>query len=236
VARDRVLSGLIFLLFMVAASLAVAVLCWTLGRTKVPFPFVIVHICAALCLMWTFVDYVLWRRQPSFVAAPPARIPMAVLEMGAIAAGLVTVILLVYACVTELVFRTLLWHYEATLQIRVWRGLSSAWARSPPRWSWPGTEQESGDLDRPVVAHGSRGLVGGASGAGRHNGRAGYSLASHWVGLVTFCVSLVPAAFVLGTGWPVADADFAPRRRPWICWRRMTTGRVSGTASESSPW
>lgn len=252
VAKDRILSGRAFLAFVAVVSFAVVAFCWTLGGANLPILFLLMHISASLCLLWTLAGYVLWRHPSTLVVRPRVEIVVAVLERAAVAAGLFAVVVLVYAVGTEVVLRTLLWRYAATPGLRIWPGgfvsmgaiaiaLLLAWRKSGNR------EVLTALLWLLVLAAFWAALQAPAF----TTDAEGYPSASRWVGILALAVSLVSAVFVAATGiarrrvrlraWP---ATLHLLTEPPVDWRslRYSIGILSaailvlGCAQIAVPW
>ncbi len=116
----RIPVGLTFSMFVAAVSLGVMTICWNLEWPVERGLSLLVHASSALCLGWAVAGYLLGRYRPGFAARIKGRDLLAVLRIGAMATGLLAVIVMLYAAVTEGLFRTLLSCYEATPKLNVW--------------------------------------------------------------------------------------------------------------------
>jgi hypothetical protein len=210
VARDRIASGLAGLVPGVAVSLGIATIVWSLWRSSTPLSVLLLHFCALSCLVLLLSGRLVSRSRPAVV--PRGVTVVAVLETGAVVTGLLAVIVIVYAAVTEGLFRTLLWRYEATPYLQIWRtgfvdlaliatALVLVWQKSK------NPELLTAILWLLVLA---AAWLAFQTPAFRTDSE-GRSLATPWAGVLMLLLAVVAGAFVIGTGW----AHRRRRQRAW---------------------
>lgn len=115
----RLPTGLLFSL--VIAGLCLAVL-WGAAQFNRDGHMLelLVHGSAALCLVWSVVGFVISWRASKFAQTQTGRDLRAVLEIASIVTGLMVVILMTFAAVTEVIFRTHMLVEDPGLQVRIW--------------------------------------------------------------------------------------------------------------------
>jgi hypothetical protein len=113
---------LTFSLLVATITLGVMSLAWNLEWPAPQGIPLLVHTSAVLCVLWAGASHIVARSLTLHASDSRRGDLVAVLHIGSLATGLVTVILMVYVAVIETLFRTLEWDYEATPQLKIWSG------------------------------------------------------------------------------------------------------------------
>jgi hypothetical protein len=211
--KRSIAVGLTASMFVAAVTLGLNVIAWHLEWPASQGPALIAHVCAMLSLSWMLLAH-LTRYATTDDASE--RLDLAdVLHVGAMTTGLIAVISMLYAAVCEAIFRTLLAHWERTLQANIWPSgfidlglialvLALAWQHSRNReiltaffWLlvlsgiWYAFQTPAFKL---IEWEGMTAVV-----------------TTDWLAILMACLSVVAIGFAWGT-------SLADRRRRWRAW------------------
>jgi len=120
VAATRIPAGLTFSMGVAAVSLGVMTIFWNLDWPAEQGLPLLAHAGAGLCLLWAVAAGLVQRDWPGFAARVTGKDLLAVLRIGAMAAGLAAVLIMLYVGMIETIFRTLMSSYEATPRLHIW--------------------------------------------------------------------------------------------------------------------
>ena len=120
-ATARLPAGLTFSMFVAAVSLVVMTVFWNLGSPAGQGPSLIAHAGASLCLFWILAAWLVAKCRPGLAGTAAGVDLLAVLRVGSMATGLAATIVMLYGAMVEIIFRTLLFYYELTPQLQIWR-------------------------------------------------------------------------------------------------------------------
>lgn len=119
-ALARIPAGLTYAMIVAAFSLGVVTTCWNFSWPLDRGPALIAHACAWLCLVWTLAAYLTAQARGDALKPGRTQDLIDVLYMGGVVTGLVTVLIMLFAAVTEIIFRTVWFRFEHTLQLEIW--------------------------------------------------------------------------------------------------------------------